>query len=96
MRNPPSNGARNLPTKVADEYVPKLWKFIERGTSQEPSQPRDAGIVLFGNLVVVAEIGVVERRIRLEALLGVVTLENLGLVFSPFDRTLQPMRMLMC
>jgi aspartyl protease family protein len=31
-----------------------------------------------------------------EALLGVVTLENLGLVFNPFDRTLQPMRMLMC
>lgn len=30
------------------------------------------------------------------ALLGVVTLEILGLVFNPFDRTLQPMRMLMC
>jgi clan AA aspartic protease len=27
-----------------------------------------------------------------EALLGVVTLEILGLVFNPFDRTLQPMR----
>ncbi len=26
------------------------------------------------------------------ALLGVVTLENLGLVLNPFDRTLQPMR----
>ncbi|MBM4028254.1 MAG: aspartyl protease [Planctomycetes bacterium] len=31
-----------------------------------------------------------------EALLGVVTLEILGLIFNPFDRTLQPMRMLMC
>jgi len=31
-----------------------------------------------------------------QALLGVVTLEILGLVFNPFDRTLQPMRMLMC
>jgi clan AA aspartic protease len=31
-----------------------------------------------------------------EALLGIVTLEILGLVFNPFDRTLQPMRMLMC
>jgi clan AA aspartic protease len=31
-----------------------------------------------------------------EALLGVVTLEILGLVFNPFDRTLQPMRVLMC
>jgi clan AA aspartic protease len=30
-----------------------------------------------------------------EALLGVVTLENLGLVFNPFDRTLHPMRMLL-
>jgi clan AA aspartic protease len=30
------------------------------------------------------------------ALLGVVTLEILGLVFNPFDRTLNPMRMLMC
>jgi predicted aspartyl protease len=30
-----------------------------------------------------------------EALLGVVTLENLGLVFHPFSRTLQPMRMLL-
>jgi clan AA aspartic protease len=30
------------------------------------------------------------------ALLGVVTLEILGLVFNPFDRTLHPMRMLMC
>jgi len=30
-----------------------------------------------------------------EALLGVVTLENLGLVFDPFHRTLHPMRMLM-
>lgn len=31
-----------------------------------------------------------------EALLGVVTLEILGLVFNPFDRTLSPMRMLLC
>ena len=31
-----------------------------------------------------------------QALLGVVTLEVLGLVFNPFDRSLQPMRMLMC
>ena len=30
-----------------------------------------------------------------EALLGVVTLENLGLVFNPFTRTLHPMRLLM-
>jgi len=30
-----------------------------------------------------------------EPLLGVVTLENLGLVLNPFNRTLQPMRMLM-
>jgi aspartyl protease family protein len=29
-----------------------------------------------------------------DALLGVVTLENLGLVFNPFSRTLHPMRML--
>jgi len=29
---------------------------------------------------------------RDEALLGVVTLEELGLVLNPFDRTLQPMR----
>jgi predicted aspartyl protease len=30
-----------------------------------------------------------------EALLGVVTLENLGLVFNPFSRTLHPMKMLL-
>lgn len=30
-----------------------------------------------------------------EALLGVVTLEILGLVFNPFRRTLEPMRMLL-
>lgn len=30
-----------------------------------------------------------------DALLGVVTLEILGLVFNPFNRTLQPMRMLL-
>jgi clan AA aspartic protease len=30
-----------------------------------------------------------------EALLGAVTLENLGLVLNPFDRTLHPMRMLL-
>ena len=30
-----------------------------------------------------------------EALLGVVTLENLGLVLNPFNRTLQPMRMML-
>jgi predicted aspartyl protease len=30
-----------------------------------------------------------------EALLGVVTLENLGLVFNPFSRTLHPMRLLL-
>jgi predicted aspartyl protease len=29
-----------------------------------------------------------------EALLGVVTLEVLGLVFNPYTRTLQPMRMM--
>ena len=29
------------------------------------------------------------------ALLGVVTLENFGLVFNPFDRTLHPMRLLL-
>ena len=31
-----------------------------------------------------------------EALLGVVTLEVLGLVFNPFERTLHPMRMMLC
>lgn len=31
-----------------------------------------------------------------EALLGIVTLEIFGLVFNPFNRTLQPMRMLLC
>jgi clan AA aspartic protease len=31
-----------------------------------------------------------------QALLGVVTLKILGLVFNPFDRTLNPMRMLLC
>ena len=31
-----------------------------------------------------------------EPLLGVVTLEILGLVFNPFDRSLHPMRMLLC
>jgi len=31
-----------------------------------------------------------------QALLGVVTLEILGLGFNPFDRTLNPMRMLLC
>jgi len=30
-----------------------------------------------------------------DALLGVVTLENMGLVFNPFSRTLHPMRMLL-
>ena len=30
-----------------------------------------------------------------EALLGVVTLENLGLILNPFTRQLQPMRMLL-
>jgi clan AA aspartic protease len=30
-----------------------------------------------------------------EPALGVVTLENLGLIFNPFNRTLQPMRMLL-
>jgi len=30
------------------------------------------------------------------ALLGVVTLEILGLMFNPFDRTLNPARMLLC
>jgi hypothetical protein len=28
-------------------------------------------------------------------LLGVVTLENLGLIFYPFDRTIRPARMLL-
>jgi len=31
-----------------------------------------------------------------EALLGAVTLEILGLMLNPFDRTLTPMRMLLC
>ena len=30
-----------------------------------------------------------------EALLGVITLEELGLVLNPFNRTLQPMRMML-
>ena len=30
-----------------------------------------------------------------EALLGVVTLKELGLLFNPFNRTLQPMRMML-
>jgi len=38
---------------------------------------------------------VVLGRARDEALLGVVTLEILGLVFHPFERTLKPMRMLL-
>jgi len=32
---------------------------------------------------------------RDEALLGTITLENLGLVLNPFTRTLQPMRMML-
>jgi len=32
---------------------------------------------------------------RDEALLGMVTLENLGLVLNPFERTLKPMRMML-
>jgi clan AA aspartic protease len=32
---------------------------------------------------------------RDEALLGTVTLENLGLVLNPFERTLKPMRMML-
>lgn len=31
-----------------------------------------------------------------QALLGMVTLEILGLVLNPFDRTLHPMRLLLC
>lgn len=31
-----------------------------------------------------------------QALMGAVTLENLGLVLNPFQRTLQPMHMLLC
>ena len=31
-----------------------------------------------------------------EALLGVVTLEILGLILNPFDRTLHPMRTMLC
>jgi clan AA aspartic protease len=31
-----------------------------------------------------------------EALLGVITLEIMGLVLNPFDRTLHPMRMMLC
>jgi len=31
-----------------------------------------------------------------EAVLGVLTLEILGMVFNPFDRILSPMRMLLC
>ena len=38
---------------------------------------------------------VVLGQARDEALLGVVTLEILGLVFHPFERTLKPMRMLL-
>ncbi len=30
-----------------------------------------------------------------QALLGVVTLEILGLIFNPFNRTLQPMKLLL-
>ena len=30
-----------------------------------------------------------------EALLGVVTLENIGLIFHPFTRTLHPMRLIL-
>jgi hypothetical protein len=35
------------------------------------------------------------REMAIQALLGVVTLDILGLVFNPFDRTLRPMRMLL-
>jgi hypothetical protein len=35
------------------------------------------------------------RGMAIQALLGVVTLDILGLVFNPFDRTLRPMRMLL-
>ena len=35
---------------------------------------------------------VILGEVRDDALLGVVTLEELGLVFNPFERSLQPMR----
>jgi clan AA aspartic protease len=39
---------------------------------------------------------VILGEVRDEALLGAVTLEILGLMLNPFDRTLIPMRMMLC
>src|SRR5262245_9854309 len=54
---------------------------------------RDVGHCLFDYQGIVAPSPVVLGEVGDAALLGTITLENLGLVLNPFERTLRPMRM---
>jgi predicted aspartyl protease len=54
---------------------------------------RDVSHCLFTYHGVCAPSPVVLGEAQDDALLGTVTLENLGLVLNPFDRTLRPMRL---
>jgi predicted aspartyl protease len=54
---------------------------------------RDVGHCLFDYEGIVAPSPVVLGEVGDAALLGTITLENLGLVLNPFERTLRPKRM---
>ena len=72
---------------VVDRDVPYCYMVLPQGESYSPVVLRAAPVVLRAAPVVLRAEG------DSQALLGAVTLGNLGLRLNPFSRTLHPMRL---
>lgn len=83
---------------------PRVWKGIGLKPKRKMTFTLADGSTVernIGEVFIIFEQGEAHTPVILgeegdQALLGVVTLEILGLVLNPFDRTLRPMRSLLC
>ena len=73
----------------------RAWRTLKFSLTDGTSIRRGVSECRFSYLGVAASSPVVLGERRDEALLGTVTLETLGLVLNPFERTLKPMRMVL-
>lgn len=84
-----------LPQKVWKDLKLKRKRTLEFTLADGTTIRRDVSECRFEFGGIDAASPVILGEARDEALLGVVTLENLGLVLNPFERTLGPMRMML-
>ena len=82
-----------LPSEVWRDLGLRPSRVLDFVLADGTTITRDVSHCLFSYAGIRAPSPVVLGEPGDEALLGTVTLENLGLVLNPFERTLRPMRM---